>query len=86
MTQIRGSAYAPDLIMHEGKYYIYYPAGGTNWVIWANDIMGPWSDPIDLKVARIDPGHIADEDGKRYLHLSGGMMIQLADDGLSVVG
>lgn len=86
MTPIVGSAYAPDLIKHKDKYYIYYPAKGTNWVIWANDIMGPWSDPIDLKVARIDPGHIADKDGKRYLHLSGGTMVELSDDGLAVVG
>lgn len=86
MTPIVGSAYAPDLVKHGGKFYIYYPARGTNWVIWANNIMGPWSDPINLKVARIDPGHVVGEDGKRYLHLSGGMMVQLTDDGLAVVG
>ncbi len=86
MTAIRGSAYAPDLAKHDGKYYIYYPASGTNWVIWANNIQGPWSEAIDLKVKRIDPGHVVGEDGKRYLHLSAGMMIELADDGLSCVG
>lgn len=86
MTRIAGSAYAPDLVKYKDKYYIYYPAKGTNWVIWANDIMGPWSDPVNLKVNRIDPGHIVGEDGKRYLHLSGGMMVQLSDDGLSTVG
>ena len=86
MTPIVGSAYAPDLIKHKDKYYIYYPARGTNWVIWANDMMGPWSAPIDLKVARIDPGHVIGEDGKRYLHLSAGMMIELTDDGLATVG
>ena len=26
-----GSVYAPDLICHKEKYYIYFPAGGTNW-------------------------------------------------------
>lgn len=85
-TPITGSAYAPDLIKHNNKYYIYYPAKGTNWVIWADDILGPWSNPIDLKVGLIDPGHIVGEDGKRYLHLSKGQMVELADDGLSVVG
>ena len=86
MTEVTGSAYAPDLIKHEGKFYIYYPAGGTNWVIWADNIMGPWSEAIDLKVGRIDPGHVVGEDGKRYLHLSAGMMVELSDDGLSTVG
>ncbi len=86
MTAITGSAYAPDLVKHESKYYLYYPAGGTNWVIWADDIRGPWSEPVDLKVGRIDPGHVVGEDGKRYLHLSAGMMVELADDGLSCVG
>ncbi len=83
---IRGSAYAPDLVKHDGRYYIYYPASGTNWVIWADDIRGPWSDPIDLKTDRIDPGHVVDQDGQRYLHLSAGTMIPLASDGLSTVG
>jgi len=86
MTAIKGSAYAPDLVKHDGKFYIYYPSSGTNWVIWSDDIMGPWSEPIDLKVGRIDPGHIADQDGKRYLHLSAGQMVNLSDDGLSTVG
>lgn len=86
MTPIKGSAYAPELIKHKGKYYLYYPSAGTNWVIWATTIMGPWSDPIDLKVARIDPGHVVGEDGKRYLHLSAGMMTELTDDGLATVG
>ena len=86
MTAIKGSAYAPDLVKHDGKYYIYYPASGTNWVIWADNIQGPWSAAIDLKVPRIDPGHAVGKDGKRYLHLSAGMMVELADDGLSCVG
>lgn len=60
MTKMTGSAYAPDLVKHIIKYYIYYPDAGSNWVIWANDIGGPWSDPIDLKVGRIDPGYTVD--------------------------
>ena len=86
MTNIRGSAYAPDLVKCNGTYYIYYPSSGTNWVIWADNIMGPWSDPVDLKVPRIDPGHVVGEDGKRYLHLSAGMMVELTDDGLAAAG
>lgn len=86
MTAITGSAYAPDLVKHEDKFYIYYPSNGTNYVIWANEITGPWSSPIDLKTGLIDPGHVVGEDGRRYLHLSRGMMVELTDDGLAVVG
>lgn len=40
-----GSVMAPELVKHKERYHIYYPAGGTNWVIWADDIRGPWSRP-----------------------------------------
>ena len=86
MAQWEGSAMAPDLVKYNNRYYIYYPAAGTNWVIWADNIRGPWSAPKDLKVNGIDPGHVADADGKRYLYLSEGKVVQLSDDGLSTVG
>ncbi len=81
-----GSAMAPDLVKYDGRFYIYYPARGTNWVIWADDIRGPWSKPVDLKVGGIDPGHVADEAGNRYLFLSEGRVVPLTRDGLSTVG
>ena len=83
-----GSVWAPDLVKHNGRYYIYFPGIGasyrSNYVIWADDIRGPWSDPIDLKVGRIDPGHAVGPDGSRWLFLSGGYLVPLAADGLSV--
>jgi len=76
------------LIKHQGRYYIYFPGIGSpyrsNYVIWADNIRGPWSDPIDLKVGRIDPGHAVGPDGTRYLFLSGGHMVPLSADGLAV--
>ena len=84
-----GSVWAPDLVKHRGRYYIYFPGVGpyrSNYVIWADDIRGPWSAPIDLKLPRIDPGHAVGPDGKRYLFLSAGYVVPLADDGLSVTG
>jgi beta-xylosidase len=47
---------------------------------------GPWSEPIDLKISNIDPGHVTDANGKRYLYFSNGGYVPLADDGLSVTG
>ncbi len=81
-----GSVYAPDLVKFGGKYYIYFPANNTNFVVVADNINGPWSEPIDLKIGNIDPGHITDDSGKRYLYFSDGGYVPLADDGLSVVG
>ncbi len=81
-----GSVWAPDLVKHKNKYYIYFPANGTNYVVTADSINGKWSNPVDLKIANIDPGHVVDENGKRYLFFSSGGFVPLSDDGLSVVG
>ncbi len=82
-----GSAMAPDLVKHDGKYYIYYPTSmGENYVIVADDIRGPWSKPVKLGVKGIDPGHVVGEDGKRYLFTNNGWVAPLSDDGLKIVG
>ena len=81
-----GSAMAPDLIKYKNRFYIYYPSAGTNWVTWADDIKGPWSEPVDLKVSGIDPGHIFDENGNRYLYVNEGEVVRLTDDGLATFG
>lgn len=81
-----GSVYAPDLVKYKNKFYIYFPANGTNYVVTADSIDGKWSEPIDLKIGNIDPGHIADEHGKRYLFFSNGGFVPLSDDGLSITG
>jgi len=79
-----GSVWAPDLVKYRDTWYIYFPAGGTNWVVTASSPMGPWSEPVDLKLGGfIDPGHVVGPDGKRYLYLSKGYIVQLAEDGLS---
>ncbi|MFD1786448.1 family 43 glycosylhydrolase [Sphingomonas floccifaciens] len=84
-----GSVWAPELAKHNGRYFLYIPTKNptTNWVIWADDIRGPWSEPIDLKLpAHIDPGHAVGEDGSRWLFLSGGDRVRLSADGLSRIG
>lgn len=85
-----GSVWAPDLVKHKGRYFIYFPARTpayrSNYVMWADNIRGPWSDPIDLKIGQIDPGHAVGPDGRRYLFMSAGHIVPLSDDGLSVTG
>lgn len=85
-----GSVWAPELVKHEGRFFLYIPAkkpGNNNiYVIHADDIRGPWSAPLALDNERIDPGHVVGEDGKRYLFLSGGDRVRLSDDGLRIEG
>lgn len=86
-----GSVWAPELCKHGDRFYVYIPARFPDYksiyVIHAERIEGPWSEPIDLKLpAHIDPGHAVGEDGTRWLFLSGGDRVKLAPDGLSTVG
>jgi len=81
-----GDIWAPDISYHDGMFYIYYTTSGRNKVITADRPEGPWSEPVDLNVPHIDPGHIVDSDGRRYLYLSGGNVIELASNGLSTIG
>jgi len=81
-----GSVWAPDLVKCNNKYYIYFPANFKIYVVYSNSPSGPWSDPIDLKISNIDPGHVVDENGKRYLYSANGGYVPLYDDGLSVIG
>ena len=86
LTQYVGSVWAPDLVKYDLKYYIYFPAKNTNYVITADSINGKWSDPIDLKIGNIDPGHVSDENGNRFLFFSEGGFVPLSKDGLKVIG
>lgn len=91
LTKPIGSVWAMDLVKHKGRYYIYIPAvsdaGNAIYVVYADDIRGPWSDPVDLKIEGcIDPGHAVGEDGNRYLFVNGIRRIRLSDDGLSTIG
>jgi xylan 1,4-beta-xylosidase len=81
-----GSVWAPDLVKYNNKFYIYFPANNTNYVVWADSINGPWSDPVDLKIGSIDPGHFVDEKGNRFIYFSDGSYVPLSKDGLSVSG
>ncbi|WP_066721663.1 family 43 glycosylhydrolase [Sphingomonas pituitosa] len=85
-----GSVWAVSLEKHQGRYFLYIPVKAqpnSIFVIWADHVDGPWSDPIDLKLPNhIDPCHAVGEDGSRWLFLSGGDRIRLSDDGLSTVG
>ncbi len=85
-----GSVWAVSLEKYRGRYFLYIPvksAPNDIFVIWADHIDGPWSDPLPLGLHNhIDPCHAVAEDGTRWLFLSGGDRVRLSEDGLRVVG
>ncbi len=86
-----GSVWAPSLTKHAGRFYCYIPARFPEkrsiYVICAERIEGPWSEPVDLGLPNhIDPEHVVDEKGRRWLFLSGGDRIRLSADGLRTAG
>ena len=85
MQGIHAEVWSPDLVEHEGRYFIYFPMGGI-YVVHADHPRGPWSAPVNLKIDDIDPAHVVGPDGKRYLYTAGGHIIGLTPDGLSTIG
>ncbi|WP_435303381.1 family 43 glycosylhydrolase [Novosphingobium humi] len=85
-----GAVWAVSLAKHNGRYFLYIPVKAEQndtFVIWADHIDGPWSDPVPLGLPRhIDPCHAVGEDGSRWLFLSGGDRVRLSEDGLSLAG
>jgi xylan 1,4-beta-xylosidase len=86
LAQYDGDVWAPELIQHNGTFHIYYKTSGGNHVVTSTRIEGTWSEPVNLKLGYIDPGHLATPDGRRFLYLSDGRMTELAPDGLSTKG
>jgi xylan 1,4-beta-xylosidase len=71
-----GGIWAPCLSHHEGTFYLIFtdvkshigPFKDThNYVVTAEDIEGPWSDPIYLNSSGFDPSLYHDDDGKKWL-------------------
>lgn len=89
------SAWAPDLVYYQGKFYIYVTMVSTkpdgsrsfdNYVMVSDRPDGGWSKPINLNVkGHIDPGHIANN-GKRYLYFEKGNVVELSADGTKTIG
>jgi xylan 1,4-beta-xylosidase len=78
--------WAPELVFHAGTFHIYFFASGRNRVVSAPAITGPWSEPVILEVGWIDPGHVVDASGQRWLHVSDGQIAPLSADGLTITG
>ena len=74
---------------HPGKK----PGSYTNMVMIAEKPEGPWSDPESLEIMApegvhfpaIDPGFIMTPEGKKYLYVSQGYVVELNDAGTKAV-
>lgn len=92
LPEYAGDVWAPDIAIHDGRFYIYFPtlpdgsAKKTNMVVWADSPEGPWSKPVDLGIRGIDPEHVVDAEGNRYLLLSAGDLHPLSTDGTRLTG
>ena len=66
--RISGGIYAPTLRYHNGRFYMITTNTNTggNFLVWTEDILGPWSDPIWIDHDGIDPSLFWDDDGKVY--------------------
>lgn len=71
-----GGIWAPDISYDGKRFYLVYTDVKTkkgryynnhNYLVWADDICGPWSDPVYLNSTGFDPSMLHDTDGKKYL-------------------
>ena len=71
-----GGVWAPDLSYADGKFWLVYSdvkiVNGafkdcTNYLVTAEDIRGPWSEPIRINGVGFDASLFHDDDGRKYL-------------------
>ena len=66
--------WAPCLSYHNGKFYLIYSdmkSTGVfydvnNYLVTAEDIQGPWSEPIYMNSSGFDPSLFHDDDGRKW--------------------
>jgi xylan 1,4-beta-xylosidase len=61
--------FAPAITHHDGTFYLICTQVGSNgnFIVTAKNPAGPWSDPISLKFAGIDPSLFFDDDGRVWI-------------------
>lgn len=71
-----GGVWAPDLSYADGKFWLVYAdvkcrdgafTDLMNYLVTADDIRGPWSEPIPLNGVGFDASLFHDADGRKYL-------------------
>jgi arabinoxylan arabinofuranohydrolase len=91
------SAWAPQGIARNGKFYLYVPinnnTGAKIGVAVSNDVAGPFMDPLGKALAasgsgNIDPTVFIDDDGQAYMYWGNGTLryVKLNSDMISTSG
>lgn len=71
-----GGIWAPDISYDGKRFYLVFTDVKTkkgryynnhNYLVWADDICGPWSEPVYLNSTGFDPSMLHDRDGRKYL-------------------
>ncbi len=78
---------ATDIINHNERLFIYGGGGRRVWAQYSDAPYTEWSERIRISPdvpLLIDAGHVVGRDGKRYLYVAKGEMVELSDDGLRV--
>jgi hypothetical protein len=91
------SAWAPQGIARNGKFYLYVPlnnnTGARIGVGVSNNVAGPFMDPLGKALAQngssnIDPTVLVDDDGQAYMYWGNGTLryVKLNSDMISTAG
>jgi xylan 1,4-beta-xylosidase len=86
LTKSYPRIFGSEIVHYKNHFYIYFPSFGRIFVTAAENPRGTWSTPRWTGLLGIDPGHIADLDGNRYLYVNHGKVAPLAADGLKATG
>ena len=79
--------WAPDISYFKGKFWVTATLRRdsspthTQMLTWAEDPRGPWSKPVFLPLAGIDPSLFTDDDGRRYMLLNPGATLTEIGEG-----
>lgn len=65
-TPSSGGIFAPTLRHHEGRFYLVTTdtTGIDNFLVWAEDPAGPWSNPVRIPLPGVDPSLMFESDGR----------------------
>jgi len=80
---VSGGIYAPTIRYYDGLYWVIVTnvSSGGNFMVYAEDPRGEWSDPIWIDQGGIDPSLFFDDDGSVFYTGT-----HFTDDGLQGIG
>lgn len=85
-SPLEGQGLATDIAFYEDTLYIYGGGGRDAWVMVSDSPYTQWSPRRNMQPLEphgIDAGHIADDEGNRYLYSSRGLVVGISRDGLT---